>query len=102
MIERWTQRLEVKPVNTSDEIEDAMQAEIDELRARVAELEASQFKTEQHALEQYMKLRKKDALLAQALEALKFAVAYGSFEQGSGMVRQISAAITAIEQGTKQ
>lgn len=32
-IKTWMERLEVKPVNSSDEIEAAMQAEIDELRA---------------------------------------------------------------------
>ena len=38
-IKTWLARLEVRPVNTSEEIEATMQAEIDELRAQLAALQ---------------------------------------------------------------
>ena len=46
-IKKWFTRLEVKPVNTSSEIEGAMQAEIDELRAALKQVEpvAWQYRT---------------------------------------------------------
>lgn len=45
-IKTWLSRLEVKPINTADEIECAMRAEIDELRVA---LQASERVQQQHA-----------------------------------------------------
>ena len=74
-IKTWLSRLEVKPVNTSEEIETAMQDEIDELRAALQERDAKHLAGLEvialHVEAMEAKLAEQRRVLEQALEALE-------------------------------